>query len=406
MATANLDITQVDLSDLRLWQDGPPHDVFTRLREDAPAHWSEMRTYDGEPGFWSLSRHEDIRAASMDWGTYSSALGGMMLPDESAVPMDLQREVIISMDPPRHTRVKALFQRAFTPKAIDAHADRVRAIVASALDGLATQGGGDLVRDVGGPVTARVIGSMLGTAPEMDRTLVEWANVGLAFEDPEYRPNLERLYELVQEGGEYVLPLIQERRREPTDDLLTALAMAEVEGDRFSDMEIFMQFGILIAGGTDSTKSVYTSAIHALLQDRAQLDLLRNDPDRIPDAVEEFLRYFPAFSYMRRTATSDVELHGKRIAAGDKVVFWYVSGNRDERVYEDPQQLDVTRSPQHQAFGAGGRHFCLGAALARLELRILIEETLDRLPGLALAGPPARTRSTFLNQFKSLPVVC
>jgi cytochrome P450 len=406
MATANLDITQVDLSDLRLWQDGPPHDVFTRLREDAPAHWSEMRTYDGEPGFWSLSRHEDIRAASMDWGTYSSALGGMMLPDESAVPMDLQREVIISMDPPRHTRVKALFQRAFTPKAIDAHADRVRAIVASALDGLATQGGGDLVRDVGGPVTARVIGSMLGTAPEMDRTLVEWANVGLAFEDPEYRPNLERLYELVQEGGEYVLPLIQERRREPTDDLLTALAMAEVEGDRFSDMEIFMQFGILIAGGTDSTKSVYTSAIHALLQDRAQLDLLRNDPDRIPNAVEEFLRYFPAFSYMRRTATSDVELHGKRIAAGDKVVFWYVSGNRDERVYEDPQQLDVTRSPQHQAFGAGGRHFCLGAALARLELRILIEETLDRLPGLALAGPPARTRSTFLNQFKSLPVVC
>jgi cytochrome P450 len=406
MATANLDITQVDLSDLRLWHDGPPHDVFTTLREDAPAHWSEMRTYDGEPGFWSLSRHEDIRAASMDWGTYSSALGGMMLPDESAVPMDLQREVIISMDPPRHTRVKALFQRAFTPKAIDAHADRVRAIVASALDGLATQGGGDLVRDVGGPVTARVIGSMLGTAPEMDRTLVEWANVGLAFEDPEYRPNLERLYELVQEGGEYVLPLIQERRREPTDDLLTALAMAEVEGDRFSDMEIFMQFGILIAGGTDSTKSVYTSAIHALLQDRAQLDLLRNDPDRIPDAVEEFLRYFPAFSYMRRTATSDVELHGKRIAAGDKVVFWYVSGNRDERVYEDPQQLDVTRSPQHQAFGAGGRHFCLGAALARLELRILIEETLDRLPGLALAGPPARTRSTFLNQFKSLPVVC
>ena len=406
MATANLDITQLDLSDLRLWQDGPPHDIFTRLREDAPAHWSEMRTYEGEPGFWSLSRHEDIRAASMDWSTFSSALGGMMLPDESAVPMDLQREVIISMDPPRHTRVKALFQRAFTPKAIDAHADRVRAIVASALDGLATQGGGDLVRDVGGPVTARVIGSMLGTAPEMDRTLVEWANVGLAFEDPEYRPNLERLYELVQEGGEYVLPLIKERRDEPTDDLLTALAMAEVEGDRFSDMEIFMQFGILIAGGTDSTKSVYTSAIHALLQDRGQLDLLRNDPDRIPDAVEEFLRYFPAFSYMRRTATSDVELHGQRIKAGEKVVFWYVSGNRDERVYDDPQRLDITRAPQHQAFGAGGRHFCLGAALARLELRILIEETLDRLPGLSLAGSATRTRSTFLNQFKSLPVVC
>lgn len=406
MITESLSIADVDLSDLRLWQGGPPHDLFTRLREQAPVHWSEMRTYEREPGFWSLTRYEDVRAASLDWETYSSALGGMMLPDESAVPMDLQREVIISMDPPRHSRVKALFQRAFTPKAIEAHAVKVRAIVAGALDRLAVRGGGDLVSDVGGPVTARVIGSMLGTHPDMDRTLVEWANVGLAFEDPEFRPNLERLYQLVQEGGEYVLPLIQQRRADPTDDLLTALALAEVDGDRFSDMEVFMQFGILIAGGTDSTKSVYTSGIHALLQDPEQLDLLRREPGRIPGAVEELLRCFPAFAYMRRTATREVELHGQRIREGDKVALWYVSSNRDEQVYDDPQRLDVTRDPQHQAFGAGGRHFCLGAALARLELRILLEETLERLPRLALVGTPTRTRSTFLNQFKSLPVTC
>jgi cytochrome P450 len=406
MTIAELNITDIDLSDLRLWQDGPPHNLFGRLRDEAPVHWSEMGTYEGEPGFWSLTRYDDVRQASMDWETYSSALGGMMLPDESAVPMDLQREVIISMDPPRHARVKALFQRAFTPKAIDAHGQTIRSIVADALDRVAAAGGGDLVSDVGGPVTARVIGSMLGTEPDMDRTLVEWANVGLAFEDPEFRPNLERLYQLVQEGGEYVLPLIAERRANPTDDLLTALAMAEVDGDRFSDMEIFMQFGILIAGGTDSTKSVYTSGLHALLNDREQLELLRTHPDRIPDAVEELLRYFPAFAYMRRTATRDVELHGQVIREGDKVAFWYVSSNRDERVYDDPQRLDVARRPQHQAFGAGGRHFCLGAALARLELRILLEETLDRLPRLALGGSPTRTRSTFLNQFKSLPVTC
>ena len=406
MTIAELNITDIDLSDLRLWQDGPPHNLFGRLRDEAPVHWSEMGTYEGEPGFWSLTRYDDVRQASMDWETYSSALGGMMLPDESAVPMDLQREVIISMDPPRHARVKALFQRAFTPKAIDAHGQTIRSIVADALDRVAAAGGGDLVSDVGGPVTARVIGSMLGTEPDMDRTLVEWANVGLAFEDPEFRPNLERLYQLVQEGGEYVLPLIAERRANPTHDLLTALAMAEVDGDLFSDMEIFMQFGILIAGGTDSTKSVYTSGLHALLNDREQLELLRTHPDRIPDAVEELLRYFPAFAYMRRTATRDVELHGQVIREGDKVAFWYVSSNRDERVYDDPQRLDVARRPQHQAFGAGGRHFCLGAALARLELRILLEETLDRLPRLALGGSPTRTRSTFLNQFKSLPVTC
>lgn len=394
----------VDLSDLRLWADGPPHELFERLRRESPVHWSEMSTYDGEPGFWSLTRHADIRAANMDWETYSSALGGMMLPDASAVPMDLQREVIISMDPPRHTRVKGLFQRAFTPRAIEAHAVQVRRIVVDALDGLVKAGGGDLVKDVGGPVTSRVIGSMLGTAPEMDATLVEWANVGLAFEDPEYRPNLERLYELVGEGGEYLLPLLTDRRENPQDDLLTALALAEVDGDRFTDMEVFMQFGILIAGGTDSTKSVYTSGLHALLEDREQFERLVQDRGLISGAVEELLRYFPAFSYMRRTASRDVELHGQTIREGDKVALWYVSGNRDENVYPDPQRFDISRAPQHQAFGAGGRHFCLGAALARLELQILLEETVARIPAARLVGQPTRTRSTFLNQFKTLPI--
>lgn len=393
-----------DLSDLSLWVDGPPHAVFDQLRRDAPVSWSEMTSYETEPGFWSLTRHADIRAANMDWETFSSALGGMMLPDESAVPMDLQREVIISMDPPRHTRVKGLFQRAFTPKAIEEHAVEVRRIVVEAIDGVARAGGGDLVKDVGGPVTSRVIGSMLGTEPEMDATLVEWANVGLAFEDPEYRPNLERLYELVQEGGEYILPLIAARRENPTNDILTALALAEVDGDRFNDMEIFMQFGILIAGGTDSTKSVYTNGIYALMTDPDQLALLQREPSRIPDAVEEMLRYFPAFSYMRRTASRDVELHGQTIREGDKVALWYVSGNRDESVYQDPHRFDISRNATHQAFGAGGRHFCLGAALARLELRILLEETIARIPHVCLAGEPTRTRSTFLNQFKTLPV--
>jgi cytochrome P450 len=395
---------RVDVSDLSLWEGGPPHDVFSRLRNEAPVHWSEMTTHPEEPGYWSLTRHADVRAASMDWETFSSALGGMMLLDESAVPMDLQREVIISMDPPRHTRVKALFQKAFTPRAIERHAEKVRSIVVDAVDTVAAGGGGDLVKDVGGPVTSRTIGSMLGTDPSMDETLVEWANVGLAFEDPEFRPNLETLYQLVQEGGEYLLPLVADRRETPRDDLLTALALAEVDGDRFTDMELFMQFGILIAGGTDSTKSVYTNAMHALMADRDQFEQLRRDSSLIPDAVEEMLRFFPAFAYMRRTATRDVELHGKTIREGDKVALWYVSSNRDGQVYPDPHRFDVTRRSQHQAFGAGGRHFCLGAALARLELRILLEETLARIPDLRPSGEPTRTRSTFLNQFKTLPV--
>jgi cytochrome P450 len=406
LATGRPLTADIDLSDLSLWRDGPPHEVLDQLRTESPVHFSEMTTYEGQAGFWSLTGHADIRAASMDWQTFSSELGGMLLVDGLGVPMELQRDVLISMDPPRHARFKGLFQRAFTPRTIAAHEAAVRATVIEAVTRLGEAGEGDLVADVGAPVTARVIGSLLGTPQDMDESLIRWGNSALAFEDPEYRPDMESFWREIGEATMYILEAVAERRKTPTDDLMTALSVAEIDGDRFSDAEIVMQMGILVAGGTDSTKSVYTNLMRHLLEHPDQLARLKADRELIPQAVEEALRCFPAFGYQRRTATRDVVIGGRQITAGDKLALWLVAGNRDPLAYPDPHTFDLDRKADHQAFGAGGRHYCLGAALARLELRVLMEETLDRLGDLTLAGPPTRTSSTFLNQFKTLPVRC
>jgi cytochrome P450 len=198
--------------------------------------------------------------------------------------------------------------------------------------------------------------------------------------------------------------LIAERRENPTDDLTSVLVHAEIDGERLEEHEIVMGFFLLVAAGNDSTKATYCSGMRAIMEDPDQRRLLLDDPSRVPMAVEEALRMFPAFAHFRRTATRDVELNGKTIKTGDKVVMWYVSSNRDESRYEDPDRFDLTRDAEHQAFGAGGRHFCLGTALARLELRILIEETLKRFPDIAIDGEPRYVENPFVNQLKTLPV--
>jgi cholest-4-en-3-one 26-monooxygenase len=198
--------------------------------------------------------------------------------------------------------------------------------------------------------------------------------------------------------------LIAARQENPTDDLTSVLVHAEIEGEKLDEQEIVMGFFLLMAAGNDSTKATFCSGMRALLEHPDQRRLLVDDPGLIPGAVEESLRMFPAFAHFRRTATCDTELAGQTIREGEKVVMWYVSSGRDSERYEEPDRFDACRSPEHQAFGAGGRHFCLGTALARLELRVLFEETLARYPNMELAGEPTWVASTFVNQLKSLPV--
>jgi cytochrome P450 len=252
-----------------------------------------------------------------------------------------------------------------------------------------------------------VIGSFMGVAPEDDVVWARLMNATLGGGDPDLNPEGPEaiMQKDVPEIFERCQKLIDERRANPTDDLTTVLVQAEVDGSKLEDWEIVMGFFLLMAAGNDSTKATFCSAIKALVENPEEKQKLIDDPSLVESAVEESLRMFPAFAHFRRTATKDTEIGGTAIKEGEKVVMWYVSSNRDETRYEDPHRFDVERNPDHQAFGAGGRHFCLGAALARLELKIMLEETLRRYPNLQVAGPAQYVESPFINQLKGLPVV-
>jgi cytochrome P450 len=399
------DLEAIDVTDREHWESGPPYGLFKELRSSCPVHWSEINEYPEEEGFWSVTRADDVREVSLDWQTYSSERGGVTGLTH-AVPLELQQAMFIGMDPPKHDRIKALFQRGFTPKRIADHEEAIREVAAGVLDGVAERGGCDLVTDVAQPVVSRVIGSFMGIPKEDDRDWATLMNSALGLGDDDLNPG--GIDQIIQEDipaiFERCRQMIAERRERPSDDLTTVLVEAEIDGERLEEHEIVMGFFLLVAAGNDSTKATYTSGMRALLEHPEQMKMLTEDPSLISGAVEEFLRMYPAFAHFRRTATKDAEIAGCPVHEGQKVVMWYVSSNRDETRYEDPDTLDVLRNPEHQAFGAGGRHFCLGAALARLELNILFEETLKRFPNMQLAGDPDPAVSAFLNQLKTLPV--
>jgi len=253
---------------------------------------------------------------------------------------------------------------------------------------------------------SRVIGSFMGIPEEDDAIWANLMNSTLGASDPDLNPAgiPGVLQKDLPEIFERCRAMIADRRERPTDDLTSLLVHAEIDGEKLEEHEIVMGFFLLVAAGNDSTKATYCSGMRAVMDNPDQRQLLLDDPSLVPSAVEESLRMFPAFAHFARTATCDTELAGQQIREGDKVVMWYVSSNRDESRYEDGDRFDVQRNPAHQAFGAGGRHFCLGTALARLELQILFEETLARFPAMELAGTPTVVESPFLNQPKSLPV--
>jgi cholest-4-en-3-one 26-monooxygenase len=400
------DLEHVLLSERADWLDGPPHELFAQLRAECPVHWTaRISDYPQEAGYWSVTRAEDIHAVSRDWRTYSSELGGITAVTD-VFPIELMRAMFIGMDPPKHDRLKMLFQAGFTPRRIAAHEDAIRAIVTDVLDRLDGREHCDLVSDLAQPVVSRVIGSFMGIPPEDDAAWAALMNSALGAGDPDLNPNgIESVVANdIPEIFARCQRMIAERREHPTDDLTSVLVHAEIDGQKLEEHEIVMGFFLLVAAGNDSTKATYCSGMRALMEHPDQRELLLEDQSLVDGAVEESLRMFPAFAHFRRTATSDTELAGQPIRKGEKVVMWYVSSNRDESRYEDPDRFDVRRSPEHQAFGAGGRHFCLGTALARLELRIMFEETLNRFPAMELAGRPTVVESAFLNQLKTLPV--
>jgi cytochrome P450 len=406
LSSTGSDLEQVLVTEREHWRDGPPHELFGRLRGECPIHWTSHATeYPEEAGYWSVTRAEDVHTVSRDWRTYSSERGGITAIN-AVFPIELIQAMFIGMDPPKHDRLKSLFQAGFTPRRIAAHAAAIREIVGATLDRLDGRETCDLVADVAQPIVSRVIGSFMGIPEADDAVWARLMNTALGAGDPDLNPEgvggimQTEIPEIFRRCSE----MIAARREHPTDDLTSVLVHAEVDGHQLEEHEIVMGFFLLVAAGNDSTKATYCSGMRALMEHPDERAAVLGDPSLVPSAVEESLRMFPAFAHFGRTATRDAELGGQTVREGEKVVMWYVSSNRDESRHADPHRFDVTRNPEHQAFGAGGRHFCLGAALARLELNIMFEETLKRYPAMEPAGRPTVVESGFVNQLKTLPV--
>ncbi len=407
-ANAETPITEILAYTDDSWENGPPNELFKRMRSECPVHWSaELPNFPEEAGYWSVTTYDDVYTVSRDWQTYSSEIGGINAITDAVLPLELSQAMFIGMDPPKHDRLKALFQRGFTPKRIAEHADAIREITRDVLDRLDGVEQCDLVDAVAQPVVSRVICRFMGLPPEDDQMWADLVNSVLAAGDKVLNPEGPEVVQekLLPEIFERCQALIEDRRANPTDDLTSVLVHGEIDGEKLEDHEIVMGFFLLMAAGNDSTKATYCSAMRALLEDDEQRQLLLDDPELVGQAVEEALRMFPAFAHFRRTATKDTVLNGQEIKKGDKVVMWYVSSNRDESVFDDSDSFDLRRSPNdHQAFGAGGRHFCLGTALARLELKTLIEESLRYYPEIEIDGEPKFIVSGFINQLHTLPV--
>lgn len=403
------DLDTVDLADQAVWDDGPPYELFARMQREDPVHFSPQRNRPDEGGFWDITRFEDVRTVSRDHRTFSSERRGIFHWDEisDGLTLDLQRLQLISMDPPRHDRLKAMVIKEFTPEAVARHEEAVKRIIKHVLDSVADQERFDLVADVARPIPARVIGSLLGTPPEDDATLVHWTNVFTAFEDPVIRQQWDDPGAVVTDIVEYTQGRIAKRDDSIGGNLLDAMVNAEVDGEKLNEMEIATFFVLLMSAGNDSTRATYSSTMLEIMRNPELRQQLREHPELIPVAVEEGLRCFPAFSFMARAATKDTELGGKQIKENDRLLLWYIASNRDESVFANPHTFDITReglADKHQAFGGRGRHFCLGTNLARLELRLWIQQTLERFPDLELDGEPNRVRALFLNQYNSIPV--
>ena len=390
----------VDLYDPDFYVDGPIHEIFAELRRTDPVHWQEMP---GEPGYWLVLKHADLSWVARHPEPYSAETMGVVLEDPAPEQLALSRNMLLMMDPPRHGVYRKPLVHSFKAKVIAAMEGRIREICTEILDGIADQREIEFVHDVSAKLPNQVVGELVGI-PKKDWLQINiWAEQSTASQDPDlgtgYAPSG------LSDMAIYAMEFAAQRRSEPPrEDLATLILSGSFGGAPMTDMEFGSFFVQLVTAGNDTTKTMLSSGLHALLQHPDQLQSLRDDPRRLPDAVEEILRYANPLHYFRRTATRDTELRGVQIKAGEKVAMCYTSANRDEDVFDRPQEFDVTRHPNpHLSFGLG-HHFCLGAHLARLEGRIFFEELLRRFTSIELTGDAVRIRSNLNNGLKKLPL--
>jgi cholest-4-en-3-one 26-monooxygenase len=401
MTTMTLE--DVNLADSRNFVPGVPHEMFEVLRREAPV-WFHPGTDEVE-GFWCIVKYADLVELSRDPGHASSALGGITLHDASDEDLELQRQMMLMMDPPKHTKLRKLVNKGFTPRMIGQLEEHIRDVTKSIVDGVAKRGECDFVVDVAAELPLQVIVEMMGVPDEDRHKIFDWSNRLIGSEDPEYNVSRDEAIGAATEMFMYSTELAAAKRKTPGEDIISTLLKAEVEGNQLTDTEFNLFFQLLSVAGNETTRNLISNGMNFLFEHPDQREKLAADRSLLPSAIDEMLRYASPVMYMRRTAPEDFELRGQTIRAGDKLALWYISANRDEDVFDDPNRFEITRSPNdYVAFGGGGPHFCLGANLAKLEIRVMFEEILDRLPDIELAGDVQRLRSNFINGIKHMPV--
>jgi cytochrome P450 len=408
----------VTLSDVYLDNDAfaerVPYETFAVLRDEAPVHW-----YDWEHGngFWCITRYEDVVAVMKDWRTFSSETGATALEDLDPDQIEA-RKSMLDTDPPKHSSLRAIVNKGFTPRAVAAYEDLLRELTRHVLDEALPMGEFDFVEEVAKQLPIQVLCRILGVPLEDDEQLIEWGDKMIGNTDPD----LGGLHPASPESAKYRLypfrspyamevfnyghRIAAERRTDPRDDLVSKLVTWEdEEGNRLTEREFDTMFLLLVVAGNETTRQSIAHGMQALMEHPELMAELRDRPELMGTATEEIMRYASPVLHFRRTATTDTEMHGVQIREGDKVVVWLISANNDERQFADPLRFDITRKPNnHVTFGRGGPHFCLGAHLAKLETRVMFEELLPRVSAVEPAGPAKRMHSNFTNAYKSMPV--
>jgi cholest-4-en-3-one 26-monooxygenase len=401
-----MQLSDIDLLDRDRFTQGVPHEWFTFLRREAPVY---KHPEPHGPGFWVLSKYDDVVAVGRDAETFSSdqKRGGVVgLEERPGVEgFEGSGNLMLTMDPPEHTRYRKLVNRGFTPRTMRMLEPHIRDLTARIIDEVIERGECDFVVDVAAELPLQVIAEMIGVPHEDRHKLFEWSNRMIGSEDPEYIVSAEEVQTAQVEMFMYANELAQQRRQHPRDDIVTALLEAEVDGDRLSEMDFNLFFLLLAVAGNETTRNSISHGVKAFCDFPDQYQLLVADPSLASSATEEIVRWASPVMYFRRNVTRDTQIRGHEVKAGDKVSMWYISANRDEDVFDDPFTFDIRRNPnEHVGFGGGGPHHCLGANLARMEIRVLLEEMAQRMPTIERVDDAPPLRSNFIAGIKHMPV--
>jgi cholest-4-en-3-one 26-monooxygenase len=396
-------LDDIDIAGHDVYTAGVPHDLFTRLRHEAPVFRHRATEPEQPASFWVVTRHADVIKVSRAFDRYSSAAKGCLLID-GREDLEIAR-MLIDLDPPEHTRQRSRVNKVFTPRALRTLDGHYREVSGRLIDDALAAGTFDFVTQVAAELPLIAIAELMGIPLDDRHKVFDWSNRMVGSNDPEYGDPASRDAEAAMaELYVYAAQLAGQRKLDPRDDIITKLLTAEGD-DALSDDEFNLFVLLLAVAGNETTRNAISHGMLALIEHPDSWRALQEDGALLDNAIEEILRWASPVMQFRRTATGDVELHGQQIAEGEPVVMYYISANRDEEVFADPFRFDITRSPNpHIAFGGGGHHFCLGANLARLEMRILFEELLQRIGTIESAGEVAHLRSNFINGIKHLPV--